>query len=194
MAWAQGYWCLCCCHKAMVHCKTEPTAATALLRKVIIAYTKVRVLLRAARRDAWTREHLTERLMNAVMHHETGVMHRMAGSFYKRSGELRRKRQNQGWGNVRIVWDTLHRLLAAEVESWILTRKTSKNWWIPTFLKRVLLECFRARAIAHTSNRYARLLQGGLIKKQFLLKACCGVCMVASLVSTATLHRSMPSI
>ena len=132
----------------------------ARLGGVVLAYLKIRELVRTARVGKWTQEQLCERLMQAVGKHETAVLGRIARSFFLANGSVSSKRSHQGWGNARKIWDRFHRLLSSSVDALELDMKTSKNYWNTGSLKRVLLECFRARAIAHTSARYTELMGG----------------------------------
>lgn len=103
------------------------TKGEALGHALVFAYTKVHVIVREARKAKWTQEALVERLMVALGRHESGLLQRIGASFYTRTGDLCHKRQHQGWGNARKIWDTLHGLLATGVKSWNLKAQTSKN-------------------------------------------------------------------
>ena len=133
--------------------------AVGLLQVLVVAYTKIRVLVRQARQEKWTQEDLVDSLCTSLSKHEARVLERVSRSFYTSSGSLTQKRLKQGWGNVRKVWDRLHLMLSEEVGKWTMPRG-SKNRWSQLFLRRVLVECFRARAVAHTSARYDCLRQG----------------------------------
>ena len=98
--------------------------------------------------------------MLSVGLHEACILERISASFYRADETLTKKREKIGWGNVRKVYDRLHKLLAERVAQLKLTPKESKNYWSQVFLRRVLLESFRARAVAHTSARYNLLLSG----------------------------------
>ena len=90
------------------------------------------------------------RLMLSVRLHEACILERISASFYRADETLTKKREKIGWGNVRKVYDRLHKLLAERVAQLKLTSKESKNYWSQIFLRRVLLESFRGRAVAHT--------------------------------------------
>ena len=127
---------------------------------LLLAYVKIREIVRKARSENCSKDELVRRLMLSVGLHEACILERISASFYRADETLTKKREKIGWGNVRKVYDRLHKLLAERVAQLELTPKKSKNYWSQTFLRRVLLECFRARAVAHTSDRYNLLLSG----------------------------------
>ena len=130
-----------------------------ILAHVLRAYVKLRQIVRTARHEKWKAHELVERLMVAMGKNEIDFLDLVAQSFYKRDRTtLTRKRQTIGWGNIKKIYDKLHRMLDEEVQSWKMKCKLSKNYWNQLFLRRLLLECFRARAIAHTIARYRKRL------------------------------------
>ena len=130
------------------------TSVLEALVYVLRAYVKVRAIVRLARQESWSIASLVSRLMLSVGRNETDYLHRIASSFYTKNECITKKRETIGWGNARKIYDRLHRLLASEGKRWKMKVESSKNYWYQEYLRRLLLECFRARAIAHTSARY----------------------------------------
>jgi hypothetical protein len=117
------------------------------------------VLVSHARCEKLSKAELVKRLLQDVAKSGMELLERVANSFFTKSGTLTKKHSHQGWGNACKVWDRLFVLLNDRVSTFG-TARSSKNRWNQATLDKILVECFRARVIAHTIPRYARCLQG----------------------------------